>query len=83
MTLPHQDIDGRVGHRVFFTPPWEAIWSTYAARRHSLAEATAEYERLVRGYKELGYQIIVLPRTSVNDRVEQILRELHAQPTRA
>jgi predicted ATPase len=65
-------------HRVFFTPPWEAILSTDAARRHSLAEATAEYERLVRCYKELGYPITVLPRNSVNDRVEQILRELRA-----
>ncbi|MFW0792525.1 AAA family ATPase [Gordonia sp. CPCC 205515] len=70
-------------HRVFFTPPWEAIWSTDDARRHSLAEATAEYERLTCGYKELGYQITVLPRTSVNDWVDQTLRELHAQRTQA
>ncbi|AZG48082.1 hypothetical protein D7316_04695 [Gordonia insulae] len=66
-------------HRVFFTPPWEAIWSTDDARRHSLAEATAEYERLTHGYDELGYRITVLPPTSVNDRVEQILRELDIQ----
>jgi predicted ATPase len=66
-------------HRVFFTPPWEAIWSTDDARRHSLTEAIAEYERLTHGYEELGYQTTVLPHTSVNDRVEQVLRELGAQ----
>lgn len=55
-------------HRVFFTPPWPAIWSTDGARQHSFAEASAEYDRLTTGYSELGYQIIALPCTTVGNR---------------
>ncbi|NTJ43116.1 AAA family ATPase [Agrobacterium larrymoorei] len=66
----------RYQKRVFLTPPWPEIYITDAERRHGLDDATEEYERLVRDYDELGYAIVLLPKISVEERVQLILREL-------
>ena len=61
-------------HRtVFLTPPWEDIYITDAERTHSFAEATREYERLVRTYPDVGYEIVVLEKTTVERRTNAIL----------
>lgn len=59
--------------KVFLTPPWPEIYVTDGERRHALAEAEQEYERLLRDYPALGYQVIVLPKTSVSERADLIL----------
>ncbi|WP_454616137.1 AAA family ATPase [Bradyrhizobium cenepequi] len=66
----------RYNKRVFLTPPWPEIYATDAARRHGLAEAVAEYERLTSVYPSLGYDIHVLPKVSVAERVDWILTSL-------
>ena len=43
-----------------------------AQRRHSFEDAVQEYERLVRGYPTYGYDIHVLPKTSIEARVKII-----------
>ncbi|HTV01971.1 MAG TPA: AAA family ATPase [Luteitalea sp.] len=58
--------------RVFVTPPWPEIHATDAERRHDLADAVAEYERLLAAYPSLGYDIVELPRTSVEARADLV-----------
>jgi predicted ATPase len=60
--------------RVFLTPPWPEIYATDAERRHDLSEAVEEYERLVEAYRGLGYETCVLPKVSVGERAEFVLR---------
>ncbi len=70
---------GRKRHyeqRVFLAPPWPDIFATDAERRNNLADAKAEYERLVRAFSELGYESCELPKSSVQDRVTFILKHL-------
>ncbi len=66
----------RYHRRVFFTPPWPEIYATDAERRHDLDAAIAEYDRLLRAYPSLGYQVVTLPKVSVFERVGFILHTL-------
>ncbi|MGV2130113.1 AAA family ATPase [Agrobacterium vitis] len=59
--------------RVFLTPPWPEIYQQDTERQHDLAAAEEEYQRLLEVYPALGYEVIVLPKVSVVERVEFIL----------
>ncbi|MBN9080204.1 MAG: ATPase [Rhizobiales bacterium 62-17] len=62
--------------QVFLTPPWPEIYVTDPERRHGFEAAVAEYERLLRAYPALGYDVIILPKASVAERADFILRRL-------
>lgn len=64
-------------HRnVFMTPPWPEIYEKDDERRHDLADAIGEYERLCQTYPALGYEIHILPKTGVQERVDFVLARL-------
>ncbi|WP_291832811.1 AAA family ATPase [Brevundimonas sp.] len=71
--------DHRYNPEVFLTPPWPEIRVTDAERRQGFDEAVREYDRLIEAYKSLGYQIVDLPKVSVTERADLILRSLNAQ----
>ncbi len=62
--------------RVFLAPPWPEIYVTDAERRHGLAEAVPEYERLERVYPALGYEVVRLPKVDVAARADFVLATL-------
>jgi predicted ATPase len=62
--------------RVLLAPPWPEIYATDTERRHGLEEATAEYQRLVRAFAELGYETCELPKRPLEDRVDFVLRSV-------
>jgi len=66
----------RYNKRVFLAPPWPEIYTLDHERRHGLAEAIAEYDRLMNVYPSLGYEIHVLPKMSVTERADWILTSL-------
>jgi predicted ATPase len=70
----------RYHRQVFLTPPWPAIYTADAARRHGLDEAQAEYARLLAAYTVLGYTLTILPKTDVLTRVNTVLETLGAPP---
>lgn len=70
--------DHRYHRTVFLTPPWPEIFVTDDARRHDMAAALAEYDRLLVAYAALGYEIEILPKASVAERVEFVLGRLGA-----
>lgn len=61
---------------VFLTPPWPEIFVTDPERRHDLDAAIAEYERLVLAYPSLGYRVVILPRTTVQERADLVLETI-------
>ena len=66
-------------HRqVFLTPPWPEIYGTDPERRHGLDAALEEYERLLKDYPVLGYEVMVLPKVGVAERADFVLRTLAA-----
>ncbi len=62
--------------RVFLVPPWPEIYGRDPERRHGLEAAVAEYERLIPAYDGLRYELVILPKASVADRVQFVLDRL-------
>lgn len=65
---------------VFMTPPWPEIHVADRARRHGMDAAIAEYDRLLIGYRALGYETVILPKTSVEERARFVLRRIGSLP---
>ena len=63
---------------MFLTPPWPEIYVNDPERRHGFEEAVAEYERLTAAYPEIGYELVILPKTDVETRADFLLRRLAA-----
>jgi predicted ATPase len=61
---------------VFMAPPWEALFRGDAERRHSFAEAVAEYDDLMRRYPAWGYAVRVIPKAGVAARADFVERAL-------
>lgn len=66
----------RYHRRVFVVPPWPEIYINDAGRRHGLREAVGEYERLLKAFGALDYDVEVLPKTDVGARADFILEKL-------
>lgn len=62
--------------RMFMAPPWPEIYGTDPERRHDIDAALAEYDRLLHAYASLGYEILTLPRISVEARADHVLNML-------
>jgi predicted ATPase len=71
----------RYHRRVFLAPPWPELYFTDRERRHSPAVAVNEYYRLLKAYPSLGYEVSILPRVGVVERVDFVLRTLEEQPS--
>jgi predicted ATPase len=79
--LPHERLaDFPYHHRVFLTPPWPELYATGEERRHGLAEAVEEYERLRRDFDTLGYEVVLIPRLPVAARADFVLATLGPAP---
>lgn len=63
----------RYNRRVFVAPPWREIYQTDAERRQDWAEAEATFGRILGNLDELGYDAVVLPKASVEERVAFVL----------
>lgn len=61
---------------VFLTPPWPEIYVRDTQRQHTLSQAVEEYERLLTDFPLLGYQVVVLPKISVQERADFVLQQL-------
>jgi predicted ATPase len=61
---------------VFLAPPWPEIYVIDSQRMHGQYAALAEYARLLEVYPSLGYEVVVLPKAGVAERVDFILKSL-------
>ncbi|MGQ2952148.1 MAG: AAA family ATPase [Agrobacterium sp.] len=66
----------RYNRLVFLTPPWPEIYRGDSERKHDFDAAVEEYERLVRDYDALGYDIVVLPKSGIKERADFILTRI-------
>jgi predicted ATPase len=63
----------RYDRRVFIAPPWPEIFRGDSERRQDFCEAVRTYEAMVATYTDYGYELVELPRSSVDDRVRFVL----------
>ena len=59
----------RYHRRVFFAPPWEAIFTQDRERKQTMEEARATYDVMFDVYSRLGYELLPLPLATVEERV--------------
>jgi len=70
--------DLRYHARVFIAPPWQAIYAQDAERKQDFDEAQRTYDAMVGTYMEFGYELVELPRVSVEERVAFVVRSISA-----
>lgn len=63
----------RYAPAVFVAPPWREIYVTDAERDHAWETAVRTYDVMVDAYSAAGYELVELPRTSVEERVAFVL----------
>ncbi|KIC73190.1 Uncharacterized protein DB44_BJ00030 [Candidatus Protochlamydia amoebophila] len=61
---------------VFLVPPWEEIYANDKERKHDFESAKKEFNELLIKYKNFGYETVLIPKTSVKERVDFILNKL-------
>lgn len=66
----------RYNSLVFLVPPWEEIFETDSERMHNFASAKQEFDELLIKYEKFGYEIVIVPKVSVEERVDFILNRL-------
>jgi predicted ATPase len=62
--------------RVFITPPWREIYVKDLERPHGFDDAVAEYRRLMAVYPSLGNRAVALPKATIAERADFIVRAL-------
>jgi predicted ATPase len=70
--------DFRYNRTVFIAPPWPEIFAQDTERKQTFEEAIATYEMLAETYKALDYELVTLPLTTVEERVEFLLQQIIA-----
>lgn len=66
----------RYNDRVFLAPYWEAIFAQDAERKQDRREAEATGRVMAETYAGLGYEVVELPRVSVEARADFVLRHI-------
>ena len=64
-------------HKIFLLPPWEEIYVSDEARYENFAQSKDLYSFLSKTYQNYGYQLIEVPRDTVEKRIEFILNVLN------
>lgn len=70
----------RYNKQVFILPPWKEIYQTDSERVQDFEEALATYHILFETYKQLDYELIVVPTLSVDQRAAFVLGHVGQTP---
>ena len=70
----------RYNRRVFIAPFWPEIFANDRERKQSPDEARRTCENIESTYRELGFEIIELPKSSVEERVRFVLANITRDP---
>lgn len=60
-------------HQIFLLPPWESIYISDNQRYEDFDQASKIHEHLVSTYNDYGYDLIEVPRDTVDNRIQFIL----------
>lgn len=69
-------LQNRFNTKVFITSPWREIYRNDSERDQSFEESIVVHDRLEKWYREHDYNIIVLPKDTIENRAEFILKHV-------
>lgn len=79
-SIPHEWLNWIAEHRyhqrAFITPPWPEIYTQDEERMETLEEMQELHEQLMHTYASHGYEMIEVPRLSIEERVSWIKGQL-------
>lgn len=61
---------------VFICPPWQRIYTTDNERKESFEQANLIHNELAKAYENAGYDVVIVPKSSLTNRVQFIIKEL-------
>jgi predicted ATPase len=73
----------RYNTRVFISPPWREIFQPDGERKQDFQEAVRTYEVMVETYTEYNYELVELPRVSVEQRTRFVLDQVSEMQLRS
>nr|WP_294776668.1 ATP-binding protein [uncultured Flavobacterium sp.] len=62
--------------KIFVLPPWEEIYESDEARYENFEQAKLIFAHLLETYQKYGYELIEVPRGTVEERIQYILNQL-------
>jgi len=62
--------------KAFIFPPWSEIYTTDAERDHAFEHVVAVHAAVVAWYRRCGYDVVEVPRGTVADRCDFVLRHV-------
>lgn len=62
--------------KIFVLPPWEEIYESDEARYENFEQAKLIFDHLIETYEKYGYELIQVPRGTVEERIQYILSQL-------
>jgi len=62
--------------KVFILPPWEEIYETDSERKQTWEEAVYTFEKMKATYLKFRYEIIEVPKTTIEKRAEFVLNAI-------
>lgn len=68
--------------KVFIFPPWQDIYETDNERKQDWKEAEATYEAMKKTYQDYGYEIIDVPKDTIQNRKDFIIRTIKQEEIR-
>lgn len=77
----HAAMNFRYNRLVFLVPPWEKIFIADNERKHSFEWAKQEFDELLIRYKHFGYETMIIPKMTVQERADFVLQKLAAPVT--
>lgn len=63
-------------HQIFLLPPWENIYLSDEQRYENFEQASEIYFHLVETYTKYGYDLIEVPKDTVENRIDFILEKI-------
>lgn len=63
-------------HKVFLLPPWKEIYVSDAERYESYEQAVLIHEHLEETYRNFGYDLVTIPKDTVENRVNFLLERI-------
>ncbi|WP_057940599.1 AAA family ATPase [Algoriphagus resistens] len=71
----------RYNKNIFMLPPWQEIYETDNERKQDWTEAVFTFEKMCETYKSYGYDIVEIPKVSVSERADFVLRFIEENKT--
>jgi len=62
--------------KIFILPPWEEIYVSDEARYENYEQAKLIYNHLVETYEYYSYELIEVPKGTVEERIDFILNQI-------